>query len=138
MDTDLLKRKLMDVKSKYSQGVTSDGKGAATGSGTDDSGFLHAKSVNREANKVPPKPGPAEEGLGPKSFTGLAVSELLFVEILLEQRDCPNMPESQVSGCFQLTKLQPDHLRFTLRSTTSRSHVNSKVCYKCLSPRRTV
>ena len=42
---------------------------------------MHAKSVTREANKVPPTPGPAEKGLSPRSFTGLAASELLFVEI---------------------------------------------------------
>ena len=81
VDTDLLKRKLMEVKSKYSQGVNSDRKETTTGSGTDDSSFVHAKSVTREANKVPPTPGPAEKGLGPRSFTGLAATELLFVEI---------------------------------------------------------
>ena len=81
MNTDLLKRKLMEVKSKYSQGVNSDYKEATTGSGTDDSSFVHAKSVTREANKVPLSTGPAGKGVGPKSFTGVAVSELLFVEV---------------------------------------------------------
>ena len=81
MDTDLLKRKLLEVKSKVSQRDASDRQETTAGSVTDTSPLLHAKGVDREANKVPPAHGPAEGGLGVNGFTGLALSELLFVEI---------------------------------------------------------
>ena len=81
MDTDLLKRKLVEVKAKFSQRDAVDRQETTAGSDTDASNLLHAKSVDREANKVPPAHGPAEGGWGVNGFTGLALSELLFVEI---------------------------------------------------------
>lgn len=77
-----MKRKLVEAKLKHSQGVDSNNKQVNLTDKSVTKEFLQerATSMAREANKVPPVEN-SENRPFQQRFTGMSVSDLLFVEI---------------------------------------------------------